>query len=155
MHLEARSSMKITRSRLTAALAVAASLVLAGTHGMMAVADENGATVTPIASDALPNLPGQRMTAVLVSYAPGGKSPAHHHAGSVMAYVLEGAIRSQLKGGSVRVYHAGETFFEPPSSVHLLSENASTTEPAKLLAIFVAPEGAKLTVDEKSHTGSL
>ena len=66
-----------------------------------------------------------------------------------MAYILTGSIRSQIKGGEAKVYHAGEVFFESPGSEHLVSENASDTEPASLLAIFVAPEGAELTVFDK------
>jgi quercetin dioxygenase-like cupin family protein len=97
-------------------------------------------------SGALPNLPGQTLTAVVVSYAPGASSPRHAHAGSVLAYVLSGAIRSQNSAtGAARIYEVGEAFFEPPGSVHLVSENASSSQPATLLAIFVAPAGATLT----------
>ena len=109
-------------------------------------AAEPAAQVRTIASEKLPNLPGNSVTAVLVSYAPGGRSQAHHHAGSVLAYVLTGAIRSENSAtGPARVYHAGESFFEPPGSEHRVSENASTTEPTSLLAVFVAPDGAELT----------
>jgi quercetin dioxygenase-like cupin family protein len=45
----------------------------------------------------------------------------------------------------VRVYSAGEGFFEPPGSVHTISENASDTESATLLAIFVADDGVELS----------
>src|SRR4029079_11269486 len=69
---------------------------------------------------------------------------------SVMAYVLTGQIRSENSAtGPARVYKAGENFFEPPGSEHLVSENASTTEPASLLAVFVADDGAQLTTFEK------
>jgi quercetin dioxygenase-like cupin family protein len=78
------------------------------------------------------------------------ESVSHHHAGSVMAYVLTGEIRSENSAtGPAKVYKAGEAFFEPPGSEHLVSENASATEPASLLAIFVADDGAQLTVFEK------
>jgi quercetin dioxygenase-like cupin family protein len=94
----------------------------------------------------LPKVPGKTLTGVHVTYAPGGKSSAHAHAGSVYAYVLSGRIRSENSvTGPVRVYSAGEGFFEPPGSVHTISENASDTEPASLLAIFVADEGAQLS----------
>ena len=94
----------------------------------------------------LTNHPDSRMTAVVVSYEPGGKSPPHRHAGSVFAYVLSGSIRSQNSAtGPSRVYHEGESFNEPEGSVHAISENASATEPASLLAVFVAPDGAQLT----------
>lgn len=38
-----------------------------------------------------------------------------------------------------------QSFFEPPGSTHMVSANASTTEPAELIAVFVADEGAQLT----------
>ncbi len=103
-------------------------------------------TVTQVFAAPLPNVPGNNLTAVLVTYEPGEKSAAHHHAGSVFAYVLSGAIRSQVSpGGPAKIYKAGESFFEPPGSSHPVSENASATEPASLLAIFVAEEGTQLT----------
>ena len=103
-------------------------------------------TVKQIFTQQLPNVPGNSMTAFVVEYAPGGKSPAHHHTGSVFAYVLKGEIRSQISDGApAKVYKAGEFFYEPPGSSHLVSENASATEPASLLAVFVAEDNATLT----------
>jgi quercetin dioxygenase-like cupin family protein len=99
----------------------------------------------PISSETLPNVPGKRVTIVRVTYAPGGYTPSHRHAGSVIAYVTTGTIRSQLAGGPVETFKVGESFFEPPGAIHLVSENASSTEPAELLAVFVANEGATLT----------
>ena len=104
------------------------------------------AKVNQAFAEKLPNVPGHSITGLVVHYEPGGRSDAHHHAGSVMAYILSGEIRSQNSAtGAVRVYKAGESFFEPAGSIHLVSENASTTEPASLLAIFVAEDGATLT----------
>lgn len=92
-------------------------------------------------------MPGRSITAVVVSYAPGGNSGKHHRSGSVFAYVLSGAIRSENSAtGPVKVYRGGESFFEPPGSEHLVGENASTMEPASLLAIFTADDGADLTI---------
>jgi quercetin dioxygenase-like cupin family protein len=102
-------------------------------------------TVEPIASHALPNVPGKRVTIVRVFYGPGGFTRAHRHAGSVTAYVTKGEIRSQLGGGPVEIFKAGQSFFEPPGATHLVSANASKTEPAELIAVFVADEGAQLT----------
>jgi len=94
----------------------------------------------------LPNVPGKTLTAIVVEYGPGGSTPAHRHAGSVLGYVISGQIRSENSAtGPVRVYRAGETFFEPPGSTHLVSANASDTEPASLLAVFVADDHAQLT----------
>jgi quercetin dioxygenase-like cupin family protein len=101
--------------------------------------------IEPITSHALPNVPGKRVTVVRVFYGPGGFTPPHYHSGSVTAYVTKGEIRSQLGGGPVETFKVGQSFFEPPGSTHLVSANASTTEPAELIAIFVADEGAQLT----------
>ena len=101
--------------------------------------------VEPISSHALPNVPGKRVTIVRVFYGPGGFTPAHRHAGSVTAYVTKGEIRSQLAGGPVETFGVGQSFFEPPGAVHLVSANASMVEPAELIAVFVADEGAQLT----------
>jgi len=131
--------------RVAATIAVVA-LAIAGAPAVHAEGDK----VMPVRSEKLPNVPGKSLTAVVVNYAPGGKSASHHHAGSVLAYVLSGSIRSENSAtGPARVYKAGESFFEPPGSEHLVSENASTTEPASLLAIFVADDGAQLTTFEK------
>jgi quercetin dioxygenase-like cupin family protein len=119
-----------------------------GVAPLCAVSDPAGSaldTVEPIASYALPNVPGKRVTIVRVFYGPGGFSRAHRHAGSVTAYVTKGEIRSQLAGGPVGTFKVGQSFFEPPGATHLVSANASNTEPAELIAVFVADEGAQLT----------
>jgi quercetin dioxygenase-like cupin family protein len=102
-------------------------------------------TVEPIGSYALPNVPGKRVTIVRVFYGPGGFTRADRHAGSVTAYITKGEIRSQLAGGPVEIFKVGQSFFEPPGATHLVSANASNTEPAELIAVFVADEGAQLT----------
>jgi len=102
-------------------------------------------TVEPIGSYALPNVPGKRVTIVRVFYGPGGFTRAHRHAGSVTAYVTKGEIRSQLAGGPIETFKVGQSFFEPPGATHLVSANASNSEPAELIAVFVADEGAQLT----------
>jgi quercetin dioxygenase-like cupin family protein len=101
--------------------------------------------VEPIGSYALPNVPGKRVTIVRVSYGPGGFTRPHRHAGSVTAYITKGEIRSQLGGGPPETFKVGQSFFEPPGSTHLVSANASNTETAELIAVFVADEGAQLT----------
>lgn len=101
--------------------------------------------VEVISSHALPNVPGKRVPVVRVSYGPGGFTPPHRHGGSVTAYVIAGEVRSQLSGGQLETYGVGQSFFEPPGATHLVSANASSTEPAQLIAVFVADEGAELT----------
>lgn len=118
-------------------VAAAASLFIMS-HVTLASAS-TGDTVAPAFREAIPNIPGKSLVAVVVSYAPGGKTPPHHHARSafVTGYVLSGSIRSQVDAGPVQIFHAGESWSEKPGAHHGISENASTTEPATLLAIFV------------------
>jgi quercetin dioxygenase-like cupin family protein len=126
-------------------------LTMDGISNVLAPLCVNSATASPldkvevITSHALPDVPGKRVTIVRVFYGPGGFTRAHRHAGSVTAYVTKGEIRSQLGGGPVETFGVGQSFFEPPGSTHLVSANASNTEPAELIAVFVADEGAQLT----------
>jgi quercetin dioxygenase-like cupin family protein len=126
----------------SAALAAGCALWIGATTR----AADVGVETKRVATETLGNVPGKKLTAIVVNYAPSGKSGAHRHAGSVFAYVLFGAIRSENSAtGPAKVYKAGESFFEPPGSRHLVSENASAKEPASLLAIFIADDGARLT----------
>ncbi|WP_210249246.1 cupin domain-containing protein [Rhizobium sp. ERR 942] len=95
-------------------------------------------TVRPISCEPLPNVPGKSLTVAVVDYPPNAYTPRHRHPGSVSAFVLKGTLRSQLEGGPAGTYRAGETWFEPPGTAHLFAENVSKTEPAELLATFVA-----------------
>jgi quercetin dioxygenase-like cupin family protein len=115
--------------------AVAISVFTASAHD----ASNDKSNVTVVYDHELPNVPGKSIRGVLVEYAPGGTSPAHTHPKSAFIYatVLAGAIRSQVNDGPVKTYHAGESFSELPGDRHSVSENASSTEPARLLAVFV------------------
>lgn len=95
--------------------------------------------VTVVYEQDLPNVPGKKMKVVLVEYGPGGFSPGHTHPDSAFIYarVLQGAINSQVNDGPVETFQAGEAFTELPGSRHRVSANASQTEEAKLLAVFV------------------
>src|SRR5437588_78135 len=117
----------------------AACAGIAISTAMTAAAHGTSETVALNFQHAIPNIPGKSLTAVVVDYAPGGASPAHTHAKSafIYAYVLSGEIESQVNDGPRRVFHAGESFYETPGSLHAVSRNASKTEPAKLLAVFV------------------
>ena len=106
--------------------------------------DAQRETIAPAFAHRIANVPGKTLTALIVIYAPGAKTPAHRHGQSfVVGYVLEGAIRSKLDNGEERVYRAGESWTEKPGAHHSVSENASTTEPAKLMALLVAKTNAK------------
>lgn len=106
------------------------------------------ARVRLVASHALPalNRADLSMKILEVRYGPGESSEPHRHPFPVMVYVLEGAIRSQVEGQTeARIYRAGESFYEAPGVTHLVSANASATEPARFLAIFTCDHEAELS----------
>ena len=121
-------------------LVCAAGFAMAPLVGAAAHDASNGAAKATLVYDhVIPNVPGKSIKAVLVEYAPGGTSPAHVHPRSAFIYatVLEGQIRSQVNDGPVTTYRTGENFSELPGDRHMVSANASKTEPARLLAVFV------------------
>jgi quercetin dioxygenase-like cupin family protein len=122
---------KLLGASLLSALLVTTAAAQDGAHAE--------AKVTLVYDHELPNVPGKSIRGVLVEYGPGGSSSAHTHPRSAFIYatVLEGAIVSQVNDGPERTYQAGESFSEMPGDRHEVSRNASATEPAKLLAVFV------------------
>jgi quercetin dioxygenase-like cupin family protein len=132
---------------------VAAALAIGTGYALAQSAAPSPVTVAPAFRQTIPNIPGKSLVAVVVSYAPGAKSASHHHASSafISAYVLSGAVRSQVDDEPAKVYRAGESWFEQPGAHHKISENASATEPAQLLAIFVVDTDEKMltTPDQK------
>ena len=127
---------------------VACTLVDATIGVGAAIAADENSKATLVYEHPLPNVPGKSIKGVLVEYGPGASSSAHMHAKSAFIYatVLEGAIRSSVNDGPVVTYRTGESFSEMPGDRHSLSENASQSAPAKLLAVFV------VDTDEKELT---
>ena len=125
---------------------LAAGAILGGMTAFPAAAHGTRETVTPNFAQALPNVPGKTLTAVVVDYPPGATSVPHTHAKSafIYAYVVAGAIESQVDDGPRQIFRAGESFHEPPGSTHRVSRNASKTRPAKLLAVFVVDSDDKV-----------
>ena len=105
-------------------------------------------------SEALPKSDGEHLKATLVEvrYGPGESSPPHSHPCPVMAYVVEGSIRTQVKGEAERVYKAGESFYEGPNGVHAVSANGSTTQPAKFVALLICDHETPLSVNVPDST---
>lgn len=140
-HLQlSRKEFEMMKSILGLALAA-----LLSTTAVAYAAGEKDAKVTLVYEHELPNVAGKSIKGVLVEYGPGGFSSGHTHPNSAFIYatVLEGAIRSQVNDGPVKVYKAGENFSEMPGDRHGVSENASKTKRAKLLAVFVVDSSQK------------
>lgn len=105
-----------------------------------AAASRPRTSVKVISCEALPHVPGKSVTTAIVDFPPMAYSPAHRHPGSVTAIILEGTVRSQLAGGPPGDYRTGETFFEPPGTLHLFAENPDPVKHARLVSVFVTEE---------------
>jgi quercetin dioxygenase-like cupin family protein len=108
------------------------------------------AKVTPLMSKNLTEFPGKEGVMITVEYPPGASDPVHRHNAHAFIYVLEGTIVMQVKGGNEVTLTPGQTFYEGPNDVHLVGRNASKTEPAKFLVLFlVKDKGAPVLVPVK------
>ena len=100
------------------------------------------ASVTPLTSKDLPDLPGKEVLMITVEYPPGSSDPIHRHNAHAFVYVLEGSIIMQVKGGTEVTLTPGQTFYEGPADVHVVGRNASSTKPAKFVVFLLKDKGA-------------
>ena len=147
--------MMMTRRDAVAAFALFADL-LAFDRDVSAETQATPGTAAPrppVFKHDLPNLTmdGWEVTVSHVDYAPGRVGAVHHHAGFVLAYVLEGAVITKISGqGEEKTYTVGQMFYEQPGATHEVSKNASQTQPARLLAMIFAKKGSTLTTPGKA-----
>lgn len=151
--------MMITRRDAVASFALFAELVASS---RLAAAQTQAAPASPptprppVFKHDLPNvtMDDWEVTVSYVDYAPGRVGTAHHHAGFVLAYVLEGAVIAKISGqGEEKTYTTGQMFYEQPGATHEVSKNASQTQPAKLLAMIFAKKGSTLTTQGPAPQG--
>jgi len=127
--------------------------LVAGSVAVTATATAQTPARTPppvLFSAPLADAPDKQLVVVELKFAPNpappstldNHPPGHRHPGSVYAYVTEGAVRLAVEGQPVQV---GGSFFEPPGAHHIITENASATEPSRAIAVMIVPEGAPLT----------
>jgi quercetin dioxygenase-like cupin family protein len=136
------------------AVPVVMGMVFAASHvaGQQAPSDEfpnkPAAQARVAFAHTLPRLDGTHLQATLVevTYGPGGSSPPHSHPCPVIGYVIEGTLRTQVKGEAEAIYKAGQSFYEAPNGVHMISANASDKAPVKFLAYFVCDHDTPLSV---------
>lgn len=128
--------MSILKNLVPAVVITCSSFAAPGSH-----AAEHPA-VTPLLTKALADFPGKEVLMITVEFPPGGADPVHRHDAHGFIYVLEGSVVMQVKGGKQVTLTRGQTFYEGPNDVHVVGRNASTTQPAKLLAVLVKKEGA-------------
>ncbi len=132
--------MKTRRSILAAVVMASAAL-----HPARAPAHDfvDQAVVTPLMSQHLAGLPKKVGTMLTVEYPPGGRTDKHRHPGAhTFVYVLSGALEMQVEGKALVRLGPGQTYYESPDDVHVVSRNASATEPARFLVLLVQDEGS-------------
>ena len=106
-------------------------------------------TLKPLVQQALPNVKGKTFTSAVVEFPPNARAKPHRHGQAfVYAYVLDGTVRSKVDDKPVTTYHQGQNWVEQPGAHHVLTENTSRTEPARLLVVFVSNTGDPLKVDD-------
>src|SRR5262245_27369167 len=107
-----------------------------------------GPKVTPLMSKDLKDIPGKEVV-MITEYAPGGSDPIHRHDAQAFVYMLEGSVVMELNGGKQVTLKPGETFYEGPDDIHTVGRNASSTKPAKFLALFIKNKGAPILTPVK------
>src|SRR5215510_2980976 len=140
--------MMMTRRDAVASFAFLAELIASGRDAAAQAQPTTAAPRAPVFVRDLPNLTldGWEVTVSHVDYPPGRVGAVHHHAGFVLAYVLEGAVIAKISGqGEEKTYTVGQMFYEQPGATHEVSKNASQTQPARLLAMIFAKKGSTLT----------
>jgi len=123
---------------------VGVALVALCVGGARVAADPEPAAVATLTTHELAGTPGKEVVMLTVEYPAGGSSLPHRHDANVFVYVLEGSVVMQVLGQSKVTLSAGQTFYEGPSDVHVVSANASTTQPAKILVVMIKDKNAPL-----------
>ncbi|AEU35855.1 cupin domain-containing protein [Granulicella mallensis] len=133
-----------TSSRLIWVLAVLISSIPVPTSTLMAQE-----TITPLITKDLAGHPGEQVLMYTVDFPPGFASPIHRHNAQVSVYVLEGSVVMQVRGQKELTLGPGQTFYEDPNDIHVVSRNASSTKPAKFLVFLINKKGAPLVIPAK------
>jgi quercetin dioxygenase-like cupin family protein len=134
-----------TRTRLGILLASALLTCLLTGASSAANPDKNSATVQPLLTQDLPNIPGKEVVMLTVTYLPGGASLPHRHDAEVFVYMLEGSVVMQVDGQPAVTLGPGQTFHESPADIHRQSANASATQPAKFVVFIIKDKNKPVT----------
>jgi len=106
-------------------------------------------TITSIMSHTLAEASDSEVLMYTVDFPPGFSSPIHRHDAQVSVYVLEGNVVMQVKGGKELTLGPGQSFYEDPSDIHVVSRNASSSEPAKFLVFLIHKKDSPLVIPVK------
>jgi quercetin dioxygenase-like cupin family protein len=144
---------RMTSSKPLLVLAILISSVLTMTNSLMAqravTPPKAQETITPLITKDLAGFPGEQALMYIVDFPPGFSSPVHRHNAQVSVYVLEGSVVMQVRGQKELTLGPGQSFYEDPNDIHIVSRNASSTKPAKFLVFLINKKGAPLVIPTK------
>lgn len=138
-YLHACGSCVSANAKLVLSFLITSALIV--THPLLAQE-----TVSPLMSHALEEASGREVLMYTVDFPPSFSSPVHRHDAQVSLYVLEGSVVMQVKGGKQITLGPGQTFYENPTDIHVVSRNASNTKPAKFLVFLIHKKDAPLVI---------
>lgn len=125
---------------------ITAVVLTCGFSGVNAIAaDDSGVTKTVIFKRDHPEQADKEIIVQRIELKPGGGAPAHVHPGFITGYVESGTLEFQLKGEPVKTLKAGDTFFEPPGSHHMLARNPDASVKTVVIAFVVNPKGEDIS----------
>jgi quercetin dioxygenase-like cupin family protein len=131
---------------LTASILATTSTLTAQTSVTPPMAQE---TITQLVTKELTGPPGEQALVYTVDFPPGFSSPVHRHNAQVFVYVLAGSVVMQVRGQKKLTLGPGQSFYEAPDDIHVVSRNASSTKPAKFLVFMIHKQGAPLVLPAK------
>ncbi|HXJ14466.1 MAG TPA: cupin domain-containing protein, partial [Candidatus Limnocylindrales bacterium] len=137
-----------SKPMLALAFLITSALIITGTlMGQNAVTPPMAQeTITPLITKDLAGLPGAQLLMYTVDFPPGFSSPIHRHNAQVSVYVLEGTVVMQVRGGEEMTLTPGQSFYEDPNDIHVVSRNASSTKSAKFLVFLINKKEAPLVI---------
>ena len=143
---KATSKLMLVLAFLITSALIPTSTLMAQKAATVSLAQE---TITPLITKDLAVLPGDQVLMYTVDFPPGFSSPVHRHNAQVSVYVLEGSVVMQVRGQKELTLGPGQSFYEDPNDIHIVSRNASSTKPAKFLVFLINKKGAPLVIPAK------
>lgn len=108
-------------------------------------------TITELLKKAHPEAADKEVLIKRIELQPGVGAPPHVHPGMVVGYIESGTLEFQLKDGPLQILKAGDTFFEPPGSHHMVGRNPDAKVKTVIIAFVVNPKGAPLSTPMEQH----
>ena len=130
--------------RINLLVGIALVLVAMGLLGSKTLSAQEGLKAgTVLQRTTLKGAPGWEAILVERDVPPGKESGKHTQSGNEIVYIQEGSVILEVQGKPAKTLKAGEAFTTVAGEVHNV-KNASSSEPVKALAFYVAKKGARL-----------